>query len=1100
MKRYIKFLSVGFLFFHTFTVRASDDFRYDGILYRPIEYQGLADCAYAYGPTTETLVNPPSNLEIPTNAVSGSRSKTVLGLRKNAFAGLRMESVVLPKNLVYIGEDAFSQCTILKKVNFTGSCSYRLWSLDKIPAGAFCDCWYLQDINLPSTVQSLGDKAFYNCRSFYSFTLSDNINYIGEKAFAGCDNLRTVISLNLTPPELKSYRTEQFSDGEKQLYDNFNFNQDIKLYVPGNAVESYKNAPGWNQFAYILPLSEIPVSKIELSDRKRSIRLNQTGARIHAEVYPSIVSNRHVEWSSSNDEIVTIEPYCYSGQISYNWGVLFPHKPGKAQIIASIGDVKAVCEVEVTYIPANSISIEPTEAIIKFGNWQELSVSIEPKDSEDYINIWSDNSEIATVEYSSERYSIKAKSPGECRIWFDGGNAKASCHVTVPPVLPDYVILNTYDVSIKPGSEVVLKSTVEPASTTDKTIIWKSDNPYVASVDENGNVTGNHTGICNITAQCGEKISKECVVSVKPESLEFEKSKITLSVGESSEIKLISQPYSETLWDALAFRQSNNYVRVDIREKTITALSPTENIYDEYDPYYLVIYWKTDNDRQNRLARLEVNVPPIYAESLTLTPTEWNTTVGETLKIIPNILPENSSRSYVRLESSNPSVVKTGWSTYSQIEAIGVGEAIIYAKVSNNDHDVTAECHVTVRAPEVLVSSIVLSPSPVEGKEGDQIQISATLLPENATNKTLIWSSSDENVATVDNNGLVSLLKEGTAIITASTSDGSGETATCNISVLKREVLVSSISLDPSAAEGKEGEQIQINAAVLPEDATNKVLVWSSSDQSVASVDDNGMVSLIKAGSATITASAADGSGVSATCSISVLKREVLVSSISLNPSAAEGKEGEQIQINATVLPEDATNKVLVWSSSDQSVASVDDNGMVSLIKAGSATITASAADGSGVSATCSISVLKREVLVSSISLNPSAAEGKEGEQIQINATVLPEDATNKALAWSSSDKSVATVDETGLISLPQKGTAVITASATDGSGISAECSVIVTDDSGIDDILTDKNTYVRVFNLQGVLVYEGIYSVAKLVPDYYIVVCDGKKIKIKVE
>ena len=132
--------------------------------------------------------------------------------------------------------------------------------------------------------------------------------------------------------------------------------------------------------------------------------------------------------------------------------------------------------------------------------------------------------------------------------------------------------------------------------------------------------------------------------------------------------------------------------------------------------------------------------------------------------------------------------------------------------------------------------------------------------------------------------------------------------------------------------------------------------------------------------------------------------------------------------------------------------------------------------------------------------MNPSSAEGKEGEQIQINATVLPEDATNKALAWASSDKSVATVDETGLISLLKKGTAVITASATDGSNVSAECVVVVTDDSGIDDILTDKNTYVRVFNLQGVLVYEGIYSVAKLVPDYYIVVCDGKSTKVKVK
>ncbi|MDE6527517.1 MAG: Ig-like domain-containing protein, partial [Muribaculaceae bacterium] len=132
--------------------------------------------------------------------------------------------------------------------------------------------------------------------------------------------------------------------------------------------------------------------------------------------------------------------------------------------------------------------------------------------------------------------------------------------------------------------------------------------------------------------------------------------------------------------------------------------------------------------------------------------------------------------------------------------------------------------------------------------------------------------------------------------------------------------------------------------------------------------------------------------------------------------------------------------------------------------------------------------------------LDPSYAEGKEGEQIQIKATVLPEDATNKTIEWSSSDESIATVDGSGLISVLKKGTAIITASATDGSGVSAECIVVVTEYSGIEDIMTDKNTYVKVFNLSGVLVYEGIYSDANLVPDYYIVVCDGKNVKVKVE
>lgn len=226
----------------------------------------------------------------------------------------------------------------------------------------------------------------------------------------------------------------------------------------------------------------------------------------------------------------------------------------------------------------------------------------------------------------------------------------------------------------------------------------------------------------------------------------------------------------------------------------------------------------------------------------------------------------------------------------------------------------------------------------------------------------------------------------------------------------------------------------------------------------------------------------------------------ILVSSIVLSPSPIEGKEGDHIQINTTILPEDATNKVIDWSSSDESIATVDNNGVVSLIKEGTATITASATDDSGVAATCSISVLKPAVFVSSISLSPSSAEGTEGDRIQLNATVLPEDATNKVIRWSSSDENIASVDDSGLISLLEKGTAVITASATDDSGVSADCAIVVSEVSGIEDVLADKSSYVKIFNLKGILIFEGKYADAHLIPDYYIVVCDGRNIKVKVQ
>ena len=132
--------------------------------------------------------------------------------------------------------------------------------------------------------------------------------------------------------------------------------------------------------------------------------------------------------------------------------------------------------------------------------------------------------------------------------------------------------------------------------------------------------------------------------------------------------------------------------------------------------------------------------------------------------------------------------------------------------------------------------------------------------------------------------------------------------------------------------------------------------------------------------------------------------------------------------------------------------------------------------------------------------MNCPIPNGNEGEQIQISAAVLPENATNKTISWSSSDESIATVSDSGFVSLIKEGTAVITATAIDGSGVSAECAITVSKTSGIGDVLSDKSVYVRIFNVQGIQVYEGLYSEAKLAPDYYIVVCGGKSIKVKTE
>ena len=161
-----------------------------------------------------------------------------------------------------------------------------------------------------------------------------------------------------------------------------------------------------------------------------------------------------------------------------------------------------------------------------------------------------------------------------------------------------------------------------------------------------------------------------------------------------------------------------------------------------------------------------------------------------------------------------------------------------------------------------LKTSLNLNP----GKEGT---LTATITPSNATNQNVTWKSSDTKVATVDN-GLVTAVAEGTATITVTTTDGNFQD-TCTVTVTQpAETPVTSVTLDKTSLTLDVGGSDTLAATVKPDDATNKAVKWSSSNENVATVNQNGNVKAVGAGKATITATTADGSGVSATCEVTV--------------------------------------------------------------------------------------------------------------------------------------------------------------------------------------------------------------------------------------
>ena len=339
------------------------------------------------------------------------------------------------------------------------------------------------------------------------------------------------------------------------------------------------------------------------------------------------------------------------------------------------------------------------------------------------------------------------------------------------------------------------------------------------------------------------------------------------------------------------------------------------------------------------LAACEKEPQAVKVTGISVNPTSLSLVEGETGSLTATVSPSDADDKTVIWDSSDKSVASV---ENGKVTALKAGSANITVK--SVDGGFTASCSVSVSAKTVDVASISLSKEELTLKEGDSETITATVKPDDATDKTVTWTSSDPSVATVDG-GKIEAVKEGTATVTAKAGD---KTATCKVTVDKKVIAVESVELDKTEVELTEGDSVTLTATVKPDDATDKTVTWTSSDPSVATVD-GGKIEAVKEGSATITAKSGEKS---ATCKVTV-KKVIAVESVELDKTEVELTEGDSVTLIATVKPDDATDKTVTWTSSNPSVATVD-KGKIEAVKEGTATITAKTGEKS---AACTVIV-----------------------------------------------------------------------------------------------------------------------------------------------
>ncbi len=258
------------------------------------------------------------------------------------------------------------------------------------------------------------------------------------------------------------------------------------------------------------------------------------------------------------------------------------------------------------------------------------------------------------------------------------------------------------------------------------------------------------------------------------------------------------------------------------------------------------------------------------------------------------------------------------------------------------------------------VTGITLDQTEATFAVGKKLQLTATILPSNTTNKNVTWTTSDATVATVSSDGMVSGVAAGRATITATSVRDSTKSATCTITVSQISSTQSGENIDVTgivlsknqltlAVSGKK----TLTATVSPSSATDSTVNWKSSDTSIATVDKNGVVKGVKVGVAKISATAGR---YSATCMVTVTNTVIAVKGVTLNNTATTMSKGKSYRITAIISPDTATNTTVLWSSDAPGIVSIDTNGLMTAKNIGSAVISVMTEDGS-FTAQCKVTV-----------------------------------------------------------------------------------------------------------------------------------------------
>jgi len=792
-----------------------------------------------------------------------------------------------------------------------------------------------------------------------------------------------------------------------------------------------------NTVTKTITVTVTPLCPSAISLDATSKNLYVKGTYDFTETVTGTLGTATVNWSSSDATVASVAA----------GGVVTANKIGTATITASLScdaTVKATATINVVKTPVTSISFVANQSdSVEIGTPLNLLATVLPTDATNKLITWTvvaGTGHGSGTSLNDTTVQVSGTAVGTILVTgtsADNSSATITKTIRVVPVrvktitvAPTTVTLTITSTTPTPSTSIT--ATVAPTTATDKTLTWTVSPSGVVSVAA-GVVTAVADGTATIT-----------VTSVQDPSV-----KVTIPVTVTKAV-----PTAVTFTTTSGSVVVNNSIDITSFLSVTPATAVDKSVtWSTLDPTYASVTSGVVKGLAVGTARIvatSVAVPTLSATftltitpelvtSVTVTPATLTILRHEKSTLSASVLPTIATTKTVTWSTSDATKVTVDQS--GNIYGVAVGSATITA-TANDASGKTGTCVVTVNP--ILPSSIVSSDISMLTTDAGK-QITYTVLPDTADNKAVTFAvTGTTGVASVDANGLVTPTAKGTTKITITSVANSSITTVINVTVNDAIVDVTGVTLDQSTLNLAPNKTATLTATYAPSDANVSSIVWSSDNTNAATVDQSGVVAGVATGSAVITVTVTSPNAtVTATCTVTVANK--LVTAITPSPAKLDLlTTSAATTLTSTVTPTDATNANVTYAVTGVTgVVSVTSNGIVTVDGVGSTTITVTAADGSGITATIPVTV--SYVAATSVVLSSTADITLHvGESSTLTATVAPT-GSDQAVTWSvSATPAGAVAVVNGKITAIALGSAVVTCAQTANSAISATVNVNV--------------------------------------------------------